>query len=138
TLQPEVSCQCDDFTLRQQPCKHVLAARIVCARDHGGKEPGIVTDAVPKRPTYAQDWPAYNEARATEKHRFQELLADLCSGIPEPPLPKTGRRPHRLKDAAFAMAFKVYSTFSSRRFSCDLADAHAKGYIATATPGAKV
>ena len=29
------------------PCKHVIAARLVCARDHGGKAPEIVTDAVP-------------------------------------------------------------------------------------------
>jgi transposase len=137
-LGENISCECEDWILRQAPCKHVIAARIVCARDRGGKAPAIDADAVPRRPTYKQDWPAYNLAQSVEKHRFQELLADLCRGIPESPPPKCGRRPHRAKDAVFAMTFKVYSTFSSRRFSCDLKDAHAKGYTLTAIPGAKV
>src|SRR5207253_3434649 len=34
--------------------------------------------------------------------------------------------------------FKVYSTFSARRFSSDLREAHARGYIASAIPGLKV
>src|SRR5204863_2917897 len=55
------SCQCDDFQLRGQPCKHVLAARLVEERDGGRTARPIVTDEVPKRPTYRQNWPAYNE-----------------------------------------------------------------------------
>ena len=30
------SCGCDDFAIRRQPCKHVIAARLVCSRDHNG------------------------------------------------------------------------------------------------------
>src|SRR5271154_6732577 len=56
------SCQCEDFQLRQQPCKHIIAARLVCARDHGGKAPEIATDAVPVRQTYKQNWPLYDKA----------------------------------------------------------------------------
>jgi transposase len=132
------SCTCEDFQLRNKPCKHIIAARIVCERDHNGKGPRIDTDAVPKRPTYKQNWPAYNLAQSTEKHRFQVLLADLCSGIEEPPPPKTGRRPHLVKDAIFAAVFKVYSTFSSRRFSCDLQDAFERGHTTKPIPGAKI
>jgi transposase len=129
TLDPP-ACQCEDFSLRQQACKHVLAARVVRARDHGGADPKIVTDAVPKRPTYRQNWPLYDLAQTTEKHRFQELLFDLCRGIEEPPRPpKVGRKPTRMADMVFAAAFKVYSTFSSRRFGCDLKDAHERGYL---------
>ncbi len=29
----------------------------------------------------------------------------------------------------FSAVFKIYSTMSSRRFACDLADAQAKGFI---------
>src|SRR5262249_10547877 len=47
-------------------------------------------------------------------------------------------RPHRAKDALFAMAFKVYSTFSGRRLTCDLQDAHAAGYLTNPVPGMKV
>ena len=133
------SCTCDDFGLRQQPCKHIHAARLVRARDHGGRTPKIDTDAVPKRPTYRQNWPAYNEAQRIEKHRFQELLFDLCRGVTEPERAiKGGQRPHTFKDSLFAMAFKVYSTFSSRRFSCDLDDAHERGYLSRRIPGLKV
>lgn len=68
TIGEKLSCECEDFQLRKEPCKHVIAARLVCARDHGGKAPEIVADAVPKRPTYKQDWPAYNLAQMTEKN----------------------------------------------------------------------
>ena len=78
------SCPCDDFQLTQKPCKHVHAARLVQERDHGGKAPTLDFDAVPKRKTYAQPWAAYNLAQNIEKHRFQELLADLCRGVEEP------------------------------------------------------
>jgi transposase len=36
------------------------------------------------------------------------------------------------------MAFKVYSTFSTRRFNCDLADAHEKGYLVNTVPSMKI
>jgi transposase len=133
------SCGCDDFQLRKQPCKHVIAARIVCSRDHGGKAPEIVVDAVPKKPTYRQNWPAYNLAQSIEKRRLQALLFDLCQGVEEPPDEgRTGRKPHMRRDRLFSMAYKVYSTFSARRFSCDLADAHERGYLAKIIPGLKV
>jgi transposase len=132
------TCNCEDFSLRAEPCKHIMAARIVQARDHGGKAPVIDTDVLPKRKTYKQDWPAYDEAQTTEKRRFQILLHDLCRGIEEPPIPKMGRRPHSLRDMVFASVFKVYSTFSSRRFSCDLQDAHTRGYLSRFVPGRMV
>jgi transposase len=128
TLSP-ASCTCEDFQLRQQPCKHVIAARLVCERDHGQQAPPIVADAVPKRPTYAQVWPLYDKAQMTEKHRFQELLFDLTRGLEEPPQFGRGRRRTPMADVIFACAYKVYCTVSSRRFSCDLKDAQAKGYL---------
>jgi hypothetical protein len=83
TLKPP-SCECDDFSLRgpEVLCKHILAARLVNQRDHGGKAVPIVADEVPKRPTYKQNWPAYNAAQRMEKHRLQVLLAELCRGFP--------------------------------------------------------
>ncbi len=129
TIGESPSCECEDFQLRKQPCKHITAARLVCARDHGGKEPEIAVDAVPKRPTYKQDWPKYNLAQMTEKKRFQALLFDLCRGLQEPPRAKTGRKPTPMADMVFCAALKVYTTFSSRRFACDLEDAHAAGCL---------
>jgi hypothetical protein len=132
------SCPCADFTLRQQPCKHIRAARLVCAREGGVTGPELVTDAVPTKPSYQQDWPLYNLAQTTEKSRFRELLFDLCQGVEQPPLPRTGRRPHGVEKALFAMAYKVYAGFSSRRFDTDLADAHAAGLLSVRIPGMKV
>jgi transposase len=131
TIGDTPSCECDDFQLHGviRPCKHVLAARLVCARDGIGQAPEIVTDAVPKRPTYKQNWPLYNEAQQTEKHRFQALLFDLCRGIAEPERTCRGRKPTPLCDQVFSSTFKVYSTASSRRFACDLQDAHERGYL---------
>jgi len=62
------------------------------------------------------------------------MLADLCKGIEEPAPAKTGRRPHLIKDAVFAMVYKVYSGFSGRRFECDLDDAHDEGYLSKSSP----
>lgn len=140
TIGAQPSCECEDFALRQLPCKHILAARLVCARDHGGVEPKIVADAVPKRPTYKQNWTAYNTAQATEKRRLQVLLHELVSGLPdrERPANKRGPKPHLVRDCIFAMAFKVYCGLSTRRFSTDLLEAHQKGYVTKPIPGAKV
>jgi transposase len=138
TLGDEPTCQCDDFGLRRQPCKHIIAARIVCARDHGGTAPAIVADRVPKKPTYRQNWAVYNEAQQTEKHRFQELLFDLCRGIKEPERKKRGQRPHTRRDMVFTMALKVYIGFSGRRSHTDLGGASAAGYLGKQIPGIKV
>ena len=137
TLSPEGDCcTCEDFSLTGKPCKHVHAARIVRERDHGGATIPLDTDTIPKRPTYRQDWPVYNLAQSVEKHRFQELLADLCRGIVEPERgSKSGPKPHLLRDQVFAVAYKVYEGFSCRRFKCDLQDIHTKGYVSRPIPG---
>src|SRR4029077_2031934 len=117
-----------------------IAAQLVNER-HGGQEaPAIETDAVPKKPTYTQDWPSYNRAQAIETRRIQVLLHELTSRLPDRqrPAKQPGPRPHLVKDAIFAMAFKVYCGLSSRRFSTDLEDAFEKGYLSKKIPGAKV
>ncbi len=122
------TCPCDDFQLHLKPCKHIHADRLVRERDHGGKSP-VVVDVVPKRPTYKQNWPAYNEAQTTEKRRLQVLLAGLCRGVPQLPSPKHGQQRIPTADVIFAMAFKVYTCLPGRRFMCDLEDACAKGHV---------
>ena len=140
-LKPEGdSCECEDFQLMQQPCKHVHAARLVRERDFGGEVLPLDTEVVPVRPTYSQVWPAYNLAQATEKRRLQVLLSDLCQNLPdrERDKSKRGPKPHFVRDVIFAMAFKVYCGLSSRRFSTDLLEAHEKGFISKPIPGVKV
>lgn len=128
TLNPD-KCECDDFALTAKPCKHIHAARIVRERDGGESAPPLDTNIIPKRPTYKQNWPLYDQAQRTEKRRFQILLHDLCRGLEDPPQPKTGRRWKPMADIVFACAFKVFCTLSSRRFQCDLDDALERGYL---------
>jgi Transposase DDE domain/SWIM zinc finger len=147
---PDWRCDCRDFESRDKPCKHVYAVLAVIEREkNGGQESSpspihpkpttlpeqtaLAEQASPKRPTYKQDWKAYNTSQTTEKHRLQVLLADLCKGVPEPPRKQGskpgGRKPLSRADMIFAIAFKVYSTVSGRRFICDLDDAKQRGYI---------
>jgi transposase len=151
---PDWRCDCHDFEKRGEPCKHIHAVKIVIERTKQAEESSrpsppsfsdrakrqtfveqaaLAAEASPKKPTYKHDWPAYNFAQTTEKHRFQELLRDLCKGVQEPPRKQGskpgGRMPLSRADMIFAIAFKVYSTVSGRRFMCDLEDARGRGYI---------
>ncbi len=130
-LMPEAdTCTCEDWTLRRSPCKHSMAVRIVAERDGRAKSPVIVCDEVPKRKTYAQkDWPAYNLHQRIEGHRVKVLLHDLCHGIPEPLRTGKGRTPVPLADRLFAVCYKVYSTFSSRRCGTNIDDAVEDGFL---------
>jgi transposase len=112
-------------------CKHVRAVKIVVRRERGMD--GDITETkevtFTEKKTYSQNWPKYNLAQMTEKTRFLQLLFDLTRGVTDFPQPKTGRRHAPLSDMIFASAFKVYSTFSLRRFACDLKDAFDKGFL---------
>jgi hypothetical protein len=124
------ACTCPDCTEGGFVCKHFHAATIVYKRDVLPDGTMIETKSVTltERKVYKQNWPAYNLAQATEKKRLQVLLHDLCRNLPEREREKgrRGPKPHKPSDAVFAMAFKVYCGLSSRRFSCDLVEAHEK------------
>ena len=139
-LEGEGSCTCPDHVESGFVCKHIRAVRIVVRRETNTD--GTVTETksitFTEKKVYAQDWPAYNLAQSTEKKRFQVLLHDLCRNLPEPEHNGPGPKPHKVRDAIFAMAFKVYCGLSARRFSCDLADAHANGFLTKLIPGAKI
>jgi len=129
-------CTCPDFDFRREPCKHLFAVEHVI--ETATKTTTTTTDAqgnttttetvTVKRQTYRQDWPNYNAAQTQEKRLFLYLLHQLCQGVGSP-AQVMGRPRHSFEDMIFAMAFKVYSTVSGRRFMTDLRDAHAKGYM---------
>lgn len=133
------TCTCPDHE-NGHKCKHIYAVEFTVKREFNPD--GTVTDTksvtFTEKVTYKQDWPKYNLAQSIEKDRLQELLFDLCRGVAEPERPPTrGTKPHTFKDSIFAMVFKVYSTFSSRRFSCDLHAAHARGHLSRDFDGMK-
>ena len=126
------TCTCPDCQENGHKCKHIYAVEIVMKREVNAAGDVIDTRSVTftEKVSYKQNWPVYNEAQQSEKSRFLSLLFDLTRGIQEPPRPKkTGRLPMSLRDMVFAACFKIYSTVSTRRFACDLADAFDKGYL---------
>jgi len=78
--------------------------------------------------TYSQNWQAYNRAQSSEKELFMKLLGELCSGIKAPEY-KFGRPKLLLSDMIFCSVFKIYSTYSGRRFSSDMKIAKEYGFI---------
>ena len=136
------TCTCLDHVDGGNTGKHFFAASIVQRRDVLPDGTVIETRSVTltEKKVYKQDWPADNLAQATEKRRLQVLLIDLCRKLPEreEPAGRRGPKRHTVSDCIFSMAFKVYCSLSCRRFSCDLLDAHEKGYIIKPVPGAKV
>lgn len=126
------SCTCEDHAARGCRCKHIYAVEYFLRREQKGDGSTTVTESVlitKTRKTYPQDWPAYNTAQQNEKGDFQKLLADLCRDLPTPPQQGRGQRRLPMSDAVFSIVFKIYSMMSARRFTTDLCDAQAKGYI---------
>ena len=100
----------------------------VSAMIYPNTTPAATPSQVAPRPTYPQDWATYNLAQQHEKEQFLGLLRDLCSTVAQPP--QTNGRP-RLPpaDMLFAAVYKVYSGFSSRRFTTDIQTAMGDGLI---------
>lgn len=128
-------CTCPDFDFRRLPCKHLFAVQfrieqIERTRTTVTANGQTTTTETVKvtRQTYRQEWPAYNKAQTQEKRLFTYLLNQLCQGVGSP-AQGMGRPRYSFEDMLFAMAFKVYSTVSGRRFMTDLKDAHGKGYL---------
>jgi transposase len=130
-------CSCPDFEIRHAKCKHLFAVEISIKRETktttttkpNGQTTTTTTETVKVvRKTYKQEWPAYNKAQTMEKAQFIYLLHQLCLGVGSPAQHGRGQRRLPLEDMIFAMAYKVYSTVSTRRFMTDMRAAHAKGY----------
>jgi transposase len=129
-----LTCTCPDFETRGCKCKHIYAVECVIKRETTHHADGSMTVAesvtvTQTKKTYPQDWPNYNAAQQNEKREFQSLLADLCRDLPTPAQTGRGQRRLPMSDSVFCAVFKIYSTFSARRFTSDLCDAQAKGYI---------
>ena len=134
------TCTCPDCQETGFKCKHQWAVEFTLKRERlsDGTVVEQQTFKWTEKKTYTQDWPAYNEAQSTEKHRLQVLLADLSRTVPELEYAGTGRKPIPIADRIFACAFKVYCGMSCRRYACDMKDAHERGYISQIFNPAKV
>ena len=119
------TCTCEDYSFHALPCKHIFAVQFRVAGELN-KRPKKIRE----RSTYPQDWKAYNAAQTQEKELFMKLLHELCLTLPEEPETKAKGRPRlAVSDVVFSSALKVYSTFSLRRFMCDMRIARKMGYL---------
>lgn len=119
-------CTCLDFGVHRTKCKHIIAVEEFLKEEIDNENRVHKTE----RKTYPQNWPAYNEAQREEKIVFMQLLADLCTNIEQPQY-VFGRPILPISDMIFCSVFKVYSTFSGRRFTSDMNIAKEKGYLTT-------
>lgn len=126
SLGDEPFCSCPDWEKRRRDCKHIHAVKCLLEWEESDDLP--LARAKPRRPTYPQPWSLYNHAQTREKDDFMRLLAQLCETIRQPHQGR-GRPRALLSDVVFATTYKVYSLFSSRRFSSDMRAAHAQGYV---------
>ncbi len=125
------TCTCLDHESRKVKCKHIYGVEYFVDSEFLSAIDNIPQEVKekPKKKTYPQpNWKAYHQSQVSEKIQFQYLLNQLCKGI-ETPQAETGRKRHDFADLVFAMVFKVYSCFSSRRFMSDLHEAFGKEYL---------
>ena len=124
--------QLDFFTEIDDNGKNKTGTPVFVAPTPPNHDGGVVSTMISANPTasttYPQDWSNYNLAQQNEKERLLVLLRDLCSTIPQPPQTK-GRPRLPLADVVFAATYKVYSGFSSRRFTTDIEAALQGGLI---------
>lgn len=119
------TCTCADFDANRAKCKHIYAVEYALQHDHGVALPEPEKKF---KPTYKQEWHAYNLAQTNEKAKLQELLYELCAQIEEP-MQHMGRPRISIADRIFAVTFKIYSMLSGRRFMTDLREAKQRGYL---------
>lgn len=127
------TCNCADFVFRGKiRCKHIIAVGLKAAQNVL-KSQGVEVEqkelqTLPPRKTHSQKWSQYNAGQCAEKSEFQKLLSTLCQGIGSP-AQKFGRPTLLLENMLFACVFKIFCTYSGRRFSTDLKSAFDQNYI---------
>ena len=110
------TCNCQDWSDRKSPCKHILAT----VHWLDPNPPPIIGESPnAARPTYTQpDWSKYDEAQQIEHQVFDRLMWDLLGSVPER-VCETGRRGRPtipLRTQILVSARKVHLGQSMRRF----------------------
>ena len=135
------TCECEDFRSPQTSLASTStppAGPRARPRRQGARR-STWTPCRSGRPTRSAG-PRTTWRRTRRNIAFRSYWPTCAVGIEEPPpVPhKRGRKPHLLRDCVFSAALKVYSTFSTRRFQCDLTDAHGEGYLTADVPSMKI
>ncbi len=72
------------------------------------REPEPSKEIKKPKPTYPQDWPAYDKAKTNEDGLFKGLLHELLSACVEEPIHKVGRKGYTRKEKLCFMCIKVF------------------------------
>ena len=127
----EPLCACPDFEARNQECKHIFAVQATIQRDELGGEIPTLTEKEKKKamkPSYGQNWDAYDRAQENEQRHFDVLLRELCDLVVQPGY-AFGRPRLPVSDMVYAVATKVYTGMSRRRVGTAVARAQERGLI---------
>ena len=108
------SCTCPDFEARTRPCKHVYATQFWIQGIEFGPDELDEAEAKTARPTYGQNWAAYDAAQENEEAHFEVLLRQLCDLV-EQPVYQSGRPRLPVSDMIYCIGIKVYRGKSRRR-----------------------
>lgn len=92
------------------------------------RKPVRVNPSLPK-PTYSQNWPAYDAAKTNENIFFKKLLQELLILAVEEKPPVVGRKPFDTKDKIFAMCMKSYYKADLRKCQSILKELKTLHYI---------
>src|SRR3989344_399257 len=85
---------------------------------------------VAKRPTYSQNWPAYDFAKTNEVTLFRQLLQELLdASLPEDNSQHYGRKRILLKVRIFCICMKIYYRADLRKCVSILREFQRLGYI---------
>ena len=151
----EAFCTCPDHALRKQDCKHLVAVRLTARREteaasigtNGTDEtsenendgPGPVAGPVekeriatmkkpPQRPTYGQNWKAYDDSQEHEEEIFEILLRALCNLVHQPDYVH-GRPRLPVSDMVYCIGRKAFGGMSRRRAMTGIRRAHEQGLL---------
>jgi len=86
-------------------------------------------DALNPKPTYPQDWQAYNAAQTQEKLIAEQMLLEILDSFEQKTLTVRGRPQINMKERIYSMFQYVYLGYSARRCISDLKMAKQRGVI---------
>lgn len=134
----EPACNCPDFELRSRPCKHIYAVHSLIQEELGYGESGEAEAPVkPPRPTYGQDWRAYDAAQENEEAHFEVLFRQLCDLVVQP-VHQSGRPRLPVSDVLYCIGMKVYHNKSRRRVMTAVRRAEERGLLDSSPSDASI
>ena len=136
-------CDCPDFELRRQPCKHFYAALVTVQREQGEdavgvrapdedtvevKELEVLEKPLDSRRKKKRNHKAEEKAQVFENEYFEILLWELCRTLEQPHY-RYGRPQLPISDMVFCIVTKAQQKLSRRRVMTDIRRSHSEEFL---------